>query len=86
MSMRGHYENLDQYAVYDYKDVANAYGHGEWDAIDGVLEIIDRHIVIQEMKHTEANNILHEIIAEIRATELKEIRNEILALKGGEKE
>ena len=40
MSLREHYENLDQYTMYDYKDVANAYGHGEWDAIDKVLEII----------------------------------------------
>lgn len=39
MSLREHYENLDQYTMYDYKDVANAYGHGEWDAIDKVLYI-----------------------------------------------
>lgn len=41
MSMRDQYENLDKYAAYDYKDVSNAYGHGEDDAIDRVLEIMN---------------------------------------------
>lgn len=42
MSMRDYYENLDKYAAYDYKDVSIAYGHGEDDAIDKVLETTER--------------------------------------------
>ena len=58
----------------------NALGN-ENAVLDRVLEIIDRRIVIQEMKYTEANDILHETIAEIRCEEVKEIRNEILKLR-----
>ncbi len=76
MSMREHYENLDQYAAYDYKDVANAYGHGEWDAIDTVLEILDE---------VSSESIRGGVYWNSAQT-IKVLRRRIMALKEGEQE
>ena len=71
MSMRDQYENLDRYAAYDYKDVSNAYGHGEDDAIDRVLEIIDSHMPLV------GNSITNKLVR----SSLKSIKREVAALK-----
>lgn len=70
MSMREQYENLDRYAAYDYKDVLNAYGHGEDDALEKVLDIIDKA----------------DSDYEIWALKFQKVREAVLALKGGEQE
>ena len=80
MSMREYYENLDQYAIYDYKDVKNAYGYGEADAVDRVLEIISK-----EEEEFEQGYAL-DVSKYGFACAASLIRDKVLALKGGEQD
>ena len=75
--MRDPYENLDQYAMYDYKDVVNAYGHGEDDAVDCVLEIIEK-------ADDENRNHLGVVLNADMDKAYSIIWERVLALKGGE--